>query len=133
MTMKKTEISIAIVKNPENLFLICLRPEGVHQGGKWEFPGGKVEQNETSEQAMCRELVEEVDLTATGYQLLEAKIFDYGDCLLSLHFYLVTQFFGEACAKEGQAFKWVSKAQLQAYSFPEANQSVIDKILAIAD
>lgn len=133
MTMKKTEISIAIVKNLQNLFLICLRPDGVHQGGKWEFPGGKVEKKETPEQGMCRELAEEVGLTATGYQLLEAKTFDYGDRLLSLHFYLVSQFIGEAHAKEGQAFKWVTKAQLQSYAFPEANRSVIDKILAIAD
>lgn len=131
--MKKNDISIAIVKNPQNLFLICLRPEGVHQGGKWEFPGGKVEKNETAAQAMCRELLEEVGLTATGYQLLQAKKFVYVDRLLSLHFYLITQFSGEAFGKEGQEFKWVSKAQLQAYPFPEANQSVIDKILKSAD
>ncbi len=126
--MKKNEISIAIVKNSQNLFLICLRPKGVHQGEKWEFPGGKVEKSETSEQAMCRELSEEVGLNAINYQLIESKFFDYGDQKLNLHFYLVTQFAGEAQGKEGQPIKWVSKAQLALYSFPQANQTVIEQL-----
>jgi len=124
--MQKTDISIAIVKNSDNLFLISLRPLSVHQGGKWEFPGGKVEKNEFPEQAMRRELFEEVDLTVLEYQLLESKSFDYGDCFLYLHFYLVTDFSGEAKGKEGQAIKWVSKEQLALYEFPDANKTVIE-------
>lgn len=123
--MKTTEISIAIVKNSQDLFLICLRPENVHQGGKWEFPGGKVEENETPEQAMCRELLEEVGVSALGYQLLESTFFDYGDKYLHLHFYLVTQFSGEAQAKEGQSMQWVNKEQLALYPFPDANKNII--------
>ena len=126
--MKKNEISIAIVKNSENLFLICLRPEGVHQGGKWEFPGGKVEKNETPELALSRELFEEVGLNAIDYQLIESKLFDYGDTALYLHFYLVTQFSGEAQGREGQPIKWVSKAQLTLYEFPDANKTVIEQL-----
>jgi len=123
--MKTTEISIAIVKNSQNLFLICLRAKDLHQGGKWEFPGGKVEKNETPEQAMCRELAEEVGLNALSYQLLESKFFDYGDADLHLHFYLVTQFSGEAQGKLSQPVKWVSKAQLALHEFPQANKSII--------
>lgn len=126
--MKKNEISIAIVKNSEDLFLISLRPQGVHQGGKWEFPGGKVEKNETAEQAMCRELFEEVGLNAINYQLIEAKFFDCGDRALQLHFYLVTQFSGRAQGREGQPVKWVSKAQLSLYEFPDANKTVIEQL-----
>ena len=63
--MKTIDISIAIVKDSQNNFLICLRSDDSHQGGKWEFPGGKVEKGEQSEQAMCRELFEVVGLTAT--------------------------------------------------------------------
>ena len=127
-SMKTTEISIAIVKNADNQFLISLRAKDVHQGGKWEFPGGKVEQGEQPEQAMCRELVEEVGLIAVDYQLLETKFFDYGDAALNLHFYLVTDFTGIARGKEGQPINWVSKTELADYEFPKANQSVIDTL-----
>ncbi len=126
--MKKNEISIAIVKNAENQFLISLRPEGVHQGGKWEFPGGKVAADELPEQAMCRELAEEVGLQAIDYLLLESKFFDYGDAALELHFYLVEKFSGKAQGREGQPIKWVSKAELAAYEFPEANRTVIEQL-----
>lgn len=126
--MKKNEISIAIVKNSEDLYLISLRPEEVHQGGKWEFPGGKVEKNELPEQAMCRELSEEVGVNALDYRLLESKYFDYGDTALHLHFYLVTRFTGKAQGKEDQPIKWVSKAQLAFYAFPEANNSIIEQL-----
>ena len=126
--MKTNEISIAIVKNSQDLFLISLRPKGVHQGDKWEFPGGKVEQNETPEQAMCRELIEEVGLTAIDYRLIESKFFDYGDTALQLHFYLVTQFSGRAQGREGQPIKWVSKTELALYEFPDANKTVIEQL-----
>ena len=128
LNMKTTEISIAIVKNSDDLYLICLRPDRVHQGGKWEFPGGKVESHEQPEQAMCRELHEDVGLIAKEYQLLQSNYFDYGDCALQLHFYLVKQFSGEANGLEGQPCKWVSKAQLSLYEFPEANKSVIAQL-----
>ncbi|HEY5716594.1 MAG TPA: 8-oxo-dGTP diphosphatase MutT [Psychromonas sp.] len=126
--MKIIEISIAIVKNRENLFLICLRPDNVHQGGKWEFPGGKVKENETPEQAMLRELKEEVAITAVDYRLLERMFFDYGDKQLNLSFFLINQFTGDAFANEGQLMRWVKKADLQKYTFPDANAAVIAKL-----
>ncbi|MFQ3175987.1 MAG: 8-oxo-dGTP diphosphatase [Psychromonas sp.] len=126
--MKNIDISIAIVKNSQNLFLICLRPDHVHQGGKWEFPGGKINKNESAEQAMLRELKEEVGITALDYRLLETTFFDYGDKQLNLNFFLVNQFTGEALAQEGQRMQWVSKAELLNYSFPDANAAIIKKL-----
>ena len=129
--MKTTEISIAIVisqKKTENLFLICLRPDNVHQGGKWEFPGGKATENETPEQTMQRELKEEVAITAVDYTLLESMFFDYGDKQLNLNFFLVNQFTGNAVANEGQVMRWVNKAELQNYTFPDANAAIIAKL-----
>lgn len=126
--MKIVDISIAIVKNREGLFLIALRPDSSHQGGKWEFPGGKVEDNETAEQGMLRELLEEVGITATQFKLFEKCFFDYGDKQLNLYFYLIDAFIGEATAREGQPLKWVTKEQLAGYDFPEANKEVIAKL-----
>ncbi|PKG38353.1 8-oxo-dGTP diphosphatase MutT [Psychromonas sp. Urea-02u-13] len=126
--MKIINISIAIVKKNDQSYLIALRPSDSHQGGKWEFPGGKVEENETPEEAMLRELHEEVGLVATDYTLFEKLFFDYGDKQLNLHFYLVTKFTGEAFGKEGQPIKWVSHKALESYDFPEANKTVIAKL-----
>lgn len=126
--MRNIDISIAVVKNPQNLFLICLRPDHVHQGGKWEFPGGKIQKNETAEQAMLREIKEEVGITAIDYRLLETTFFDYGDKQLNLNFFLVSQFTGEARAQEGQSMQWVKKAELDNFSFPDANAAIIKKL-----
>lgn len=129
--MKIIDISIAIVKNVQANYLIALRPDDKHQGGKWEFPGGKVEATETPEQAMLRELFEEVGLVATEYKLFEKLFFDYGDKQLNLYFYLVENFTGSASGewgKEQQALKWVSKSELSDYDFPEANKKVIAKL-----
>ncbi len=123
--MAMTEVAIAIVKNMANQYLICLRPDTVHQGGKWEFPGGKIESRESAEQAMCRELKEEVGLEANCYELLKSFDFDYGDKQLKLNFYLITAFTGEAFGREGQVYKWVTKSQLAGYEFPQANKTVI--------
>lgn len=126
--MKIVDISIAIVKNEQGDFLIALRPNESHQGGKWEFPGGKVEVNEQPEEAMLRELFEEVGLQAIQYQLFDKLFFDYGDKQLNLHFYLIEKFTGLAVSKEAQPIKWVNKEALENYDFPEANKEVIVKL-----
>jgi len=126
--MKVVDISIAIVKNEQSNYLIALRANDSHQGGKWEFPGGKVEVNEQPAEAMCRELFEEVGLVATQYNLLETLFFDYGDKQLNLHFYQIEEFTGQAVAKESQPIKWVSKGELALYDFPDANKGVIAKL-----
>lgn len=126
--MKVIDISIAIVKNELEQFLICLRPDDAHQGGKWEFPGGKVEGNELAEQAMKRELLEEVNLVATEYLLFDSLYFDYGDKQLNLYFFLINQYSGQAVGKEGQPLQWVTKKELADYDFPAANKSVIEKL-----
>jgi len=75
---------------------------------------------------MCRELFEEVGLTALEWRLLESKYYTYPDKTLYLHFYLVTQFSGSAQCREGQPLRRVSRSQLALYDFPEANMSIIE-------
>ncbi|WP_298941857.1 8-oxo-dGTP diphosphatase MutT [uncultured Psychromonas sp.] len=127
--MPKQMISIAIVQNEHKKLLISRRQKGQHLAGKWEFPGGKVEQNEALEVAMLRELKEEVGLTATKYSLFDSLNFQYDDVDLSLHFYLVTEYEGQATSLEGQQIKWITAAELTQYDFPKANLTVINKLL----
>ncbi|AGH80651.1 mutator MutT protein [Psychromonas sp. CNPT3] len=126
--MKIIEISIGIVKNQKAQYLLSLRGLTRHQGGKWEFPGGKVEPLESPAQAMCRELEEEVGLVAIDYHLLEHVYFDYGDRQLNLYFYLVEKYRGEVCSHLDQEVRWVSASGLSEYDFPEANKSVLEKL-----
>ena len=125
---KKETISIAIVKNEQEQFLITRRQKGQHLAGKWEFPGGKVENKESLEMAMIRELKEEVGLTAIDYALFDSLVFQYDQLILSLNFYLVKHFSGEAKGLEGQDLKWVNLTELDNYEFPKANISVIKKL-----
>ena len=127
--MSEQIISIAIVQNEHKKLLISRRQKGQHLAGKWEFPGGKVEQGEALEIAMLRELKEEVGLTATQYSLFDSLSFQYDEVNLNLHFYLVTAYQGEAASLEGQQIKWVTAAELNQYDFPKANLTVINKLL----
>jgi len=125
---QKETICIAIVKNEQQQFLITRRQAGQHLAGKWEFPGGKLEEGESLVNAMQRELKEEVGLTATEYSFFEAMTFDYDELTLQLNFYIVSAFEGEASGLEGQMMKWVTLEELRSYSFPKANKAIIDKL-----
>jgi len=125
-------ISIAIVKNQQNKWLITRRQQGQHLAGKWEFPGGKVEEGEALEAAMLRELKEEVDLTAIRFELFESLNFEYEALSLQLHFYIVSEFEGEAKGVEGQDLKWITLDAFADYVFPKANLSVIKKLSCVA-
>ena len=127
--MQHQTISIAIVQNKQKQILISCRQQGQHLAGKWEFPGGKVEEGELLESAMQRELTEEVGLTATEYQLFDSLNFQYDALELTLHFYLVTEFSGQAHSLEGQEIRWVNVNELKEYEFPKANLTVLNKLL----
>lgn len=126
---EQQQICIAIVQDKQGQYLICQRQEGQHLAGKWEFPGGKVEPGETLEQTLLRELQEEVGLVADSYQTFHSLSFDYDDLALQLHFYLVTEFTGQAKALEGQNMLWVALSELENYPFPKANKTIINKLL----
>lgn len=110
--------------------LIARRPDHLHQGGLWEFPGGKVEHGEGVQQALARELEEEVGITAdTGAMTSLTQLeFDYGDKLVLLDTWLCESFTGEAHGKEGQPVEWVPLEALDNYTFPEANTTLIKKL-----
>ena len=97
----------------------------MHQGGLWEFPGGKIEASETAAQALNRELKEELNITVTAATPLITVNHPYPDLDVQLNVFLIEQFSGEVKSCEGQPFNWVSPDELDHYPFPAANQPII--------
>lgn len=116
---------VAAAIKKDDKILLARRPPHLHQGDKWEFPGGKVETDETAEQALVRELREELNITPTSYRPLITVRHQYVDKNIKLDVWLVEEFEGEAEGKEGQLVIWVRHQDLGQYKFPEANKPVL--------
>jgi 8-oxo-dGTP diphosphatase len=133
-------VAVAVIERisdtGEREVLIAKRPQHVHQGGLWEFPGGKVEQGETVTKALSRELHEELGIVFSPLSHAEPMndslrplIFiehDYGDKCVSLDVWLVSCFDGRPEGKEGQPIQWVSVNRLDEFDFPLANLPIIN-------
>lgn len=94
-----------------------------------EFPGGKIEAGETPEQALIRELQEEVGITPTKSSLFEKLEYQFPDRHITLWFWLVESWEGEPWGKEGQPAQWIAQYALNAEDFPPANAPVIEKLI----
>lgn len=121
-------VAVGIVINAENQVLITRRSADQHQGNKWEFPGGKVEESETPQQALQRELKEEVGIDVQASAFFTTIEHQYSNKKVTLDFYEVTDWLGEAKGLEGQPLLWVVKSELHNYEFPTANQAIVDML-----
>lgn len=126
--MKKIDIAAGIIQNAQGNIFITQRGPDMHMANKWEFPGGKLEEGETAEQALVRELHEEVGINAVEFQLFEKLEYTFPDRQLTLTFFLVSQWQGEPWGKEGQPGRWVKPSELLADEFPPANAVIIEKL-----
>lgn len=109
----------------DGLVFVTLRSDDKHQGGLWEFPGGKCELLESAYSALRRELAEEVGISVISQDFVFTVEHDYGDKKVRLHFFIIDDFEGEPHGAEGQKFKWVSIAQLSKLNFPKANDDFV--------
>jgi len=123
--MKVLQVAAGVIKNQHGQILIALRDASLHQGGLWEFPGGKLEPGESAEQALFRELKEELDITANAATPLITIRHSYPDRHVQLNVFLVENFSGLAKGCQGQPLKWVAPNELLNFSFPAANQPII--------
>lgn len=130
--MSRIHVVAGIIWNTDNTqILISQRPDHLHKGGYWEFPGGKVEKNEVEEQALARELLEELDITFQTSHFFQQVNFDYPDKSIKLDFYEIFGVGGEVNANEGQQWRWINLSELTDYQFPEANQPVVDALIRL--
>jgi len=127
---KRVHVAVAVIINGDGHILIAKRSEHVHQGGLWEFPGGKVEAGENLEAALARELFEELGIKLLTCQPLLEIHHDYPDKLVFLDVWSVTDFSGDAYGREQQAVRWVAPESLCEYDFPEANQPILSALLS---
>ena len=102
------DVAVGVLVQPDGQFLVTSRPEGKVYAGYWEFPGGKLEQGETVEQALRRELVEELGITIGPAQPWKVELVDYPHALVRLHFCKVFDWAGELDMREGQTYAWQS-------------------------
>lgn len=118
-------VAAGVIVNPEGKILVAKRPEHTHQGGLWEFPGGKLETAEPVEEALKRELYEEVGIEVQQARPLIRIHHDYPDKSVLLDVWKVTSFTGTAHGKEGQPVKWLEVSELNLLDFPDANRPII--------
>ncbi|QLQ32144.1 MAG: Nudix family hydrolase [Candidatus Thiothrix singaporensis] len=115
----------AVIRDEVGNILLAQRPANKHQGGKWEFPGGKLEAGETPAQALNRELEEELGVTVLQAKPLIKVRHVYPERAVLLDVWEVTAFSGEPHGREGQPVAWFEPEQLPALEFPPANYPII--------
>lgn len=123
--MKRVHVAAAVIRGTDGRILIARRADSQHQGGLWEFPGGKVEDGEAVEVALARELHEELGIVVTAARPLIKVKHDYPDKQVLLDVWDVNGFSGEPHGAEGQPLAWVTARELPDYDFPEANQPIV--------
>jgi 8-oxo-dGTP diphosphatase len=121
-------VAVGVIVGVDGTILIAKRPDQAHQGGLWEFPGGKVEQGETLFDALKRELFEELAIETLATEPLIKIRHNYGDKIVLLDVHKVIAFTGDAIGNEGQPIAWVKPEDLCHYEFPAANRPIIKAI-----
>jgi len=119
---------VAAIIRDKGRILITRRPANVHLAGLWEFPGGKVEDGESLEAALIREIQEEIDVTITIVGEYFQTKHDYPGRSVQLHFLDCTIVSGEPRPLNVAEIRWVLPAELQSFDFPDADRELIEAL-----
>jgi 8-oxo-dGTP diphosphatase len=126
-------VAVGIVADAAGAILIARRPDHAHQGGLWEFPGGKVEADETVATALQRELQEELGIVVQAAEPWVQIRHAYPDQTVLLDVWRVTAWRGEPQGREGQPLAWVLPAMLVDLPFPAADEPIIVRLCQPGD
>ncbi len=121
-------VAVAVIQNAAGEVLISKRPAHLHQGGMWEFPGGKLEPGETLAQALKREIYEELGLEVKAHSPLICIIHHYPDRAVLLDVHRVTNFIGSPEGREGQLLRWLLPGQLKNHPLLPADRPIVAAI-----
>lgn len=123
-------VTACALLDADNRVLIGQRPPGKAMAGLWEFPGGKVEPGETPEDAIIREMAEElgVIVTKSCFAPLTFASFDYPEFHLLMPLYVCRRWEGTPVAREHSALKWVRANRLRDYPMPPADEPLISHL-----
>lgn len=130
-TKNNPQIVTAAIIEKGGMILIGKRKEGKHHAGKWEFPGGTLEEGETHEECLKRELHEELAVDADI-----GELYCIGEHVLTpewtirLFAYRVNRISGILKAEEHEEIKWVRVAELADHEFPEADRPIVEKLIS---
>ena len=119
-----TNVVAAIIKK-DNHFLIVKRNRKKHMGLKWEFPGGKVEKNETFEEALLREIKEELNIKIVLQDKIAEEKYKDEKIDIVLHYFLCTQEDGTIELNEHEDLAWVEKKDFDKYNFAEGDGNIL--------
>jgi mutator protein MutT len=119
-----TVVVVAAVIEHDTRFLVTRRQAGVHLAGMWEFPGGKIDPDETHVDALRREIREELDTDIDLGELVLATTHAYTDKTVTLYFYRCT-LVGDPRPLLGQEMRWVDRQELGTLGFPTADEELI--------
>ena len=125
--MKVTDVVAAIIKK-DNLYLVTQRNRDKHMGLKWEFPGGKVEANETLQEALTREIHEELNIDINIYEKLAEERYKDSEINIVLHYFLCSIKDGIINLNEHEAMEWVDKTDFDKYDFVEGDGNITSLI-----
>lgn len=124
----QVQVAVGALADPQGRILITKRPDHVHQGGLWEFPGGKLEPGETPLEALARELHEELGIRVLSSRPLIRVHHDYGDRQILLDVHRVSSYAGEPQSREGQPITWVHPDAMDPGAFPAADRPIISAL-----
>lgn len=123
------DVVAAVIQNEDGKVLIAQRNLKKAQGGLWEFPGGKIETSETKEEAIVREIKEEMDLDIEAGDVIDQKIFNYPEKDINLIAINCKQVHGAIRLNEHEDAKWVCKDELKDFNFAPADEFIINALL----